>query len=233
MAMTNTIHIIENHYFGAADAGETHLRARGFDVHIHKVWNGASLPELTGEEAGMLVMGGPQMVSEHEKWPYMADEFHLMEEAMAKGVPMIGICLGAQMIAHILGATVRYAPDDGQLMGYYETKWTDAGAALKPRMTHVLNGNAQGFDLPSGAKLLAYSEETTHPNQAFIYGDNVLALQFHPEVNRAILNNWQTDYAYLLGKPGTQTVAQQDAGFVAHDASVKAWYGGLLDEWFE
>lgn len=226
--MTKTVHIIENHYFGSADAGETHLRHQGFNVRIHKVWKDAPMPKLDGNTAGVLVLGGPQMVSEHEKWHHMAAEFRFVETVIQQQVPLIGICLGAQVIAHVLGATVRYAPDGGQLMGYYKTKPAQSDNDLFGEEMHVLNGNAQGFDVPKTAKLLAYSEETTHANQAFAYGDKVVAIQFHPEVTRAILTNWQTDYAYLLGRPGTQTVEQQNVGFEQYDARLKAWYQGLL-----
>ncbi|MGB7431711.1 MAG: hypothetical protein WA921_04495 [Ahrensia sp.] len=226
--MKNTVHIIENHDFGSADAGETHLRHQGYNVHIHKVWKDAPMPKLDGNTAGVMVLGGPQMVSEHEKWPHMAAEFRFVETVIQQQVPLIGICLGAQVIAHVLGASVRYAPDGQQLMGYYKTKPVDPKSHLFGQEMYVLNGNAQGFDVPKTAKLLAYSDETTHPNQAFTYGDTVIALQFHPEVTRDILNHWQTDYAYLLGRPGTQTIAQQDAGFVQYDGAIKAWYLDLL-----
>lgn len=228
--MKNTVHIIENHDFGSPDAGEAHLRQQGYDVRIHKVWNGAPMPTLEANTAGVMVLGGPQMVSEHEKWPYMADEFRFVETVIQQQVPLIGICLGAQVIAHVLGATVRYAPDGGQLMGYYKTKPADPKSNWFDQEMYVLNGNAQGFDVPATADLLAYSEETTHRNQAFTYGSKVVALQFHPEVTRAILTHWQTDYAYLLGRPGTQTIEQQNAGFVKHDAALKVWYKNLLDK---
>lgn len=222
--MSRTVHIIENHDFGSPDAGQTHLIAQGFDVQIHKVWNGAPMPHVDGNTAGVMLLGGAQMVSEHEKWPYLADEFAFVERVIATQTPLLGICLGAQIIAHVLGATVRYGANDAMSMGYYETSATDAGKLVMLDRLMTLNGNAQGFDLPHGATLLATSSETVHPNQAFSYGDHVLALQFHPEVTRPILDRWQTEFADSIGRPGTRSLEQQNAGFERYDKTLKAWY---------
>ena len=229
---TKVIHVIEHWAIAEPDAGRRHLIASGFDVRVHDPWRGEALPVLSGDEAGLMVMGGPQMVSEHEQWPYLADEFRLIEQAMKLDIPLIGICLGSQMIAHVLGATVRYADRGALSMGFYETRATDAAKGFLPETMMTLNGNAQGFDLPSGATLLATSDETVHPNQAFRHGDKVLALQFHPEVTRAILDQWQTEFADLVTRPGSRSIEEQNAGFAAHNARLKAWYQKTLDGWF-
>lgn len=226
------IHIVE-HWALPPDAGRQHIAARGFDVRVHEPWRGGGLPGLIGVEAGVMIMGGPQMVSEHETWPYLADEFGFIEQAMRHDVPLIGVCLGSQMIAHVLGATVDYAADPQALsMGLYDTRATAGGTALLPERLMTLNGNAQGWSLPHGATLLATSDETIHRNQAFAYGDTVLALQFHPEVTPEILEIWKRDFGTLFGRPGTQSEAETDAGFARHDAALKVWYRGLLDRWF-
>ncbi|MEL6921168.1 MAG: hypothetical protein AAFO77_09100 [Pseudomonadota bacterium] len=230
MNQGRTVHIIE-HWDTPTDAGQTHLRESGFEVQVHHPWRGDRVPELTGEEAGVLVMGGPQMVSEHSQWPYLADEFRLIEKAMKRDVALIGVCLGSQMIAHVLGAHVRYVVDpDAMSMGFFETKSLDL-SFMPPKMM-TLNGNAQGWELPHGAKLLATSKETVHPNQASAYGHNVLALQFHPEVTRDALAQWHTTFAHLIGRPGTQTVAEQMAGFERWQHGANAWYNNVLDRMF-
>ena len=227
------IHVVEHWPIAEPDAGRRHLMARGFDVRVHEPWKGGRLPVLTGDEVGVMVMGGPQMVSERHKWRYLSAEFRWIEQAMEKAVPLVGICLGSQMIAHVLGATVRYAPDDGLSMGFYETKPTQAAAGFLPEALMTLNGNSQGFDLPAGAALLATSDETVHPNQAFSYAETTVALQFHPEVTRPILDQWQREFASSIGRPGSRSKAEQDAGFDAHDAALKAWYRGFLDARFQ
>ncbi|MEM1376309.1 MAG: type 1 glutamine amidotransferase [Pseudomonadota bacterium] len=225
--MSRTVHIIE-HWDTPPDAGQIHLRGRCFDVRVHHPWKGETLLQLNGDEAGLLVMGGPQMVAEHETWPYLADEFRLIEKAMALDVPVIGVCLGSQMIAHVLGAEVRYGDDPEAIsMGFFESKSIDLN--FMPAKMMTLNGNAQGWDLPYGAELLATSDETIHPNQVFSYGDNVLALQFHPEATRAALDNWHTTFAHLLERPGVQSLEEQLAGFDRWQGEATDWYLHLLD----
>ncbi|MEO1701753.1 MAG: gamma-glutamyl-gamma-aminobutyrate hydrolase family protein [Pseudomonadota bacterium] len=229
--MSRLVHIIE-HWDTPPDAGQKFLVAQGFDVRVHHPWNGDPVPKVTGGEAGVLVMGGPQMVSAHEKWPYLADEFALIEQAMRQDVPLIGVCLGSQMIAHVLGAKVNYGDDPEALsMGFYETRSPADG--FMPTSMMTLNGNAQGWELPHGATLLARSDQTLHPNQAFSYDNKVLGLQFHPEVTREIFDLWHAYYGHLIGRPGTQTQVAQNEGFAKWQNEAIEWYEDILTERFQ
>jgi GMP synthase (glutamine-hydrolysing) len=229
-ALSGIIHVIEHWALAEPDFGRHHLIDRGFDMRVVEPWKGEALPELTGEEAGVMLMGGPQYVTALDEAPYLADEMRFAEEAMEKGVPLVGICLGSQMIAHMLGAQVGYHADGHSCFGFYELAPTDAGQALLPKTMQVLAGNAQGWDMPSDVTPLAYGE--IFPNQAFQAGETTIALQFHPEVTRPILQQWQDEYGDMIGKPGTHSVERQWADFEAHDAALKAWYADFLDGWF-
>lgn len=233
-ALDNTIHVIEHWQIAEPDAGRQHLIASGYDVRVINPWSGDQLPVLTGDEAGVMVMGGSQMVSEvsADTHPYMRDELRFVEDAMAKDVPLVGVCLGSQMIARVMGAKVDYHPDRKLAIGYYNVEPTVAGRELGlSRELKVLNGNSQGWDLPRGAELLATSD-IPHPNQAFRHG-NTLALQFHPEVTRKILTQWQTEHEDYMRQPGAQGFEEQNAGFDAYDNALKAWYRRVLDGWFK
>ena len=229
-ALNGPIIVIEHWAAVEPDFGRRHLAARGHDLRVVEPWRGEALPELTGEEAGVMLMGGPQLVTHLGEAPYLRDEFVLAEKAMALGLPMLGICLGSQMIAHVLGARVGFHPDGHSTFGFYDLYPTDEGRAHFPPGLKVLAGNTQGWDMPSGATPLAHGQ--VFPNQAFQSGETTVALQFHPEVTRPILDQWQAEFPAMIGKPGTQTIAEQDAGFAAHDAALKAWYADFLDGWF-
>ncbi|MCR9120962.1 MAG: hypothetical protein NXH91_01650 [Phyllobacteriaceae bacterium] len=226
------LYVIEHWAVAEPDAGRRHLIARGHDVRVIEPWRGETLPTLTGEEAGVMIMGGPQMVTDLASHAYLADECWLIEQAMEKSVPLIGVCLGSQLIAHVLGASVDFNPEGRMAMGYYALDVTPAGRDIFDGPMMTLNGNQQGWTVPPGATMLAHGDPALTPNQAFRAGDTMIGFQFHPEVTRTILDQWQTEFAAHVGRPGTRSKEEQDEGFARHDAALKRWYFGFLDRWF-
>lgn len=229
------LYVIEHWQIAEPDAGRQHLIAQGYDVRVVEPWKGEALPALVGDEAGVMIMGGPQMISEAtaSNNAFLLDELKFIEDAMEKQIPLVGVCLGSQMIATAMGAKVSYRDDGAMAMGFYAIDAKPEGKAigLADDMM-VLNGNSQTWTLPAGAQLLATARaDNPHINQAF-RADKTLALQFHPEVTRPILTQWQLEFGEYIGRPGTQTKDQQNAGFEAYDAKLKAWYRNVLDDWF-
>jgi GMP synthase (glutamine-hydrolysing) len=159
----------------------------GLDVHTVKPLAGQPLPDH-GEVAGAVVMGGPMNVDETERFPALAAEREWLAEAARRQLPLLGVCLGAQLLARALGAEVRpgerkeigfapvdvSAPDDPVLGG------------LAPR-TEVLHWHGDVFDLPDGAQRLASSELTE--NHAFRVG-NAWGVLFHAEGDLALVEAW-------------------------------------------
>lgn len=222
--------VIEHRDYPVADRGQLHLAERGFNVRRSANVRGEPLPELDENTAGMIVMGGPQNMTQLDEFPFLIDEMKLAERAMEKGIPLLGICLGAQMIAHALGAHVGDHPDGHVAFGYYEVVPTAEGKAVLPAGLHAPAGNAQGFDLPAGATLLAQGE--LFPNQAYRVGSTVCGLQFHPEVTRSILDIWHVVLGDKFAKPGAQDQETQNRCFSQHDAALHDWYTGFLDNMF-
>ncbi len=142
----------------------------------------------------IMVMGGPMGVYEADKYPYLEKEIAFLQRRIAADRPLLGVCLGAQLMAAALGANV-YKGKSGQEIGWYDIRVNDAG---KKTSAAVLDGNmfhwhGDTFDLPEGATLLASSEK--YANQIFSYGHNALALQCHPEVKADELEGWFTAFA--------------------------------------
>ena len=226
--MAKKILFIEHKLQPEPDAGQLHLRARGVDLHILHPFAGDPLPDPNTAD-GVIVMGGPQMVTEIDQHPYLQAEAAFLARAAAENIPTLAICLGAQLLAHALDARVDWHPERAAAFGYHALKTTDAAQGLFPKNLHVLSGNAQGFDMPTGVTPLAHAE--TWPNQAFAH-KSALAFQFHPEITRGLLDEWQTALADNIGRPGTTGIAQQNADFAAHDPGLKHWYRALLDRHF-
>jgi GMP synthase (glutamine-hydrolysing) len=156
-------------------------------VHTVKPLAGHPLPAHE-EVAGAVVMGGPMNVDEVERFPALAAEREWLAEAVGRGMPVLGICLGAQLLARALGAEV--GPGESKELGFAEVEITDPDdpilGGLAPR-SEVLHWHGDVFDLPDGAQHLAASELTE--NQAFRVG-NAWGVLFHPEADLALVEAW-------------------------------------------
>lgn len=143
---------------------------------------------------GVIVMGGPMGVYETRAHPWIEQELTLLKEALDKGLPVLGVCLGAQLLAAAAGSSVY--PGEKPEVGFGSVKLTPEGRA-HPALgvgagsgdtLEVFHWHGDTFDLPRGAALLASSP--LYENQAFSLGPTVLGLQFHLEVDQQTLELW-------------------------------------------
>ena len=151
---------------------------------------GYKLPAPSDYNA-LIVMGGPMNVYETDEFPYLIEEEKIIKTAIEKNYLVLGICLGAQMMAKALDAKVTKGKT--KEIGWYDINLTEDGIedkALGPlgNKVKVFQWHGDTFDIPSGAVRLAGSE--LFPNQAFRYGKRAYALQFHLEVTEDIIKNW-------------------------------------------
>jgi GMP synthase (glutamine-hydrolysing) len=167
------------------------LRDRGHRiryVNFHR--NPEARPDIRRYDA-LIVLGGPQMPDQADRHPHLRFEMQCIEAALERGIPVLGICLGAQLLAHTLGAPVR--PMNPWEIGWYDLAPTHQSAAdpLFCALTEeqpVFQWHGYTFDLPQGAVQLARSSSCE--NQAFRYGANAYALQFHLELDERLINRW-------------------------------------------
>ena len=140
----------------------------------------------------VMVFGGDQNVGEEIEHPWLHDEYDALRRLVAADVPLLGVCLGAQTLAHATGGSVE--PIGSTLAGFYETSLTAAGAAdpvlgVLPSQFPALNLNGYRFTPADEATVLATGPVT----QAFRLGARAWAVQFHPEVRRDQVVEWFTD----------------------------------------
>jgi GMP synthase (glutamine-hydrolysing) len=160
---------------------EQWVTRQGNIISATKFYNGDTLPPVDDLD-WVIVMGGPMNIYEDDKYPWLNSEKHFIEAAIEKNKVVLGICLGSQLIADVLGSKV-YKGQEKEI-GWYpitmtpEARNSSVFASLPESLT-VFHWHGDTFDLPSGAVRLAYSEACA--NQAFIYADKVLGLQFHLE----------------------------------------------------
>ena len=151
-----------------------------------RVNDGQTVPASIKGAGGLIVMGGPMSVYQIDRYPWLRDEMRLIEDAAKSNVPVLGVCLGAQIVAAALGAKVDRNPN-GKEIGWHPIRLHDSAKddrlmrGLPATMT-PFHWHGDIFDLPRGAVSLASSDKT--PCQAFRHGDKVYGFQFHIEVTR-------------------------------------------------
>lgn len=225
----NRIVLIDHHDNPPDDRVSTHLAELGYELDLRRPADGDALGELGDDLAGTVLFGGMQNVDQLEQYPFLNDEIAWVR-ACHERVPMLGICLGAQLIAHALGAKVTPMREQACEFGYYPVTPTAYAQSWMPQPLHVMQAHFYEFDLPHGATLLASGENC--PNQAFRHGQCTYALQFHPEVTPQILRRWQdSDWAFF-DADGAQSREQQDALGACHDARQHAWFVDFLTRLF-
>jgi GMP synthase (glutamine-hydrolysing) len=165
------------------------LTERGADIVRAELDEGAGLPDWREFDA-IVAMGGPMSVNDEDEHPWLRSEKRTIGDAVRAGLPFWGACLGVQLLAASLGASVYAGPEPE--VGLLEVTLTEDGrldpvlAGLPPTLT-TLQWHGDTFEVPSGAVLLAGSP--TYPNQAFRYG-RAYGVQFHMEVSREMALAW-------------------------------------------
>jgi GMP synthase (glutamine-hydrolysing) len=188
---TKTVNVIRHLAFEDLGSFSSVLQAHGYKINYVDAGYD-DLSQIDAVSDGLLViLGGPISVNDTAMFPFLDEEISLLKQRIAADRPTLGICLGAQMIARALGAKVY--PGDEKEIGWYDLSLTAAGEQsalryLDAKHCSMLHWHGETFDLPVGAALLASSEK--FPHQAFSYGKNILALQFHPEVTQRSMEKW-------------------------------------------
>jgi GMP synthase-like glutamine amidotransferase len=197
------------------------IRERGLDVLTVELDDGETLPPLAEVDA-ILAMGGPMSANDDDEHPWLAGERVFLREAVEAGVPVLGACLGAQLLAAALGAGV-YPVAAGPEVGLLPVDLTAAGeadplfAGLGPSFV-TCQWHGDTFDLPAGAELLASSPHCR--NQAFRVGDGAYAIQFHVEPTREQIAEWREIPEYAAALEQVLGPPEAEAFFAETDARV-------------
>jgi GMP synthase (glutamine-hydrolysing) len=209
------------------------LDARGYQIRLIEPFAG-DLDGIDPAEADVtIVLGGAIGVNDAPRYPFLTDEIRFIEKRLKSGKPILGACLGGQLIAAALGARI-YKGREVEV-GYLPVTLTEDGkrsalSALAHNNYRIMHWHGDAFDLPSGATRLAYSDIT--PNQAFSMGPNVLGLQFHMEADPRIVGGWTVAYIGDIER-GKISLADLRAGIAREGTAAGEAGAKTLAKWLD
>jgi GMP synthase (glutamine-hydrolysing) len=183
---------------------EPALQRANHTIRVIQTQHGQAVPQDIEGSVGLIIMGGPMGVYEQDRYSFLGDEIRLIQHALKREIPILGICLGAQLLAAALGSPVR--PGQKKEIGWHPVMLTSE-AAVDPLWQDIpatftgFHWHGDFFEKPHGAVSLASSALT--PCQAFRYGAAVYGLQFHIEVTETMIQDWVTLFVGELTETNT------------------------------
>ncbi|MBN1794063.1 MAG: type 1 glutamine amidotransferase [Candidatus Omnitrophica bacterium] len=191
---------------------KTFFEREGMPTTVSHVAQRDVLPEGLKGITAIIILGGPMNVYEEEAYPFLKEEDRFIRKALQAHIPILGICLGAQLLAKACGAVVRRGV--AHEMGWHVARLTDAGArdplfARCLKEFTVFQWHEDRFDIPADGVLLAESEKCAH--QAFRVNGNAYGIQFHIEVTPEMVTSW------ILAYLGPESLTQADIFIMVKD----------------
>jgi len=199
MKKTN-IHLLQHASIEGLGSIEDWIISKGHHLTSTQLYENTNFPEID-EIDWLIIMGGPMSVYEEEKYQWLIPEKQFIRQAIDNKKIVLGICLGSQLIANVLGA--RVYPNKFKEIGWFRVRMTSDAAHSKlfnffPKQLTVFQWHGDTFDIPSGAIHIAASEACN--NQAFVFKDKVVALQFHFETNLEDIDEMVNNFSNELVK---------------------------------
>lgn len=175
------------------------LGRKGISWHLVAIDEGAAVPHSIDGCSGLVFMGGPMSVN--DDLPWIGQELALIRAAQTAGLPVLGHCLGGQLISKALGGTITANPV--REIGWHPVRKSDTGTAEKwlaglPREMTLFHWHGETFSIPVGAEVILENDTCAH--QAFAIG-NTLALQCHVEMQAPMVAEWAALYKDEIGQP--------------------------------
>lgn len=205
------------------------FRRNGHALDVRRPYDGEALPKSLSGHCGAVIFGGPQ--SANDALPHIRREVDWIGVALKERKPFLGICLGAQMLAHHLGARVDHCCRGTVEIGYHPVRTTPGGAQMLGALpAKMFQWHREGFEVPAGGRLLAVSDGC-YPNQAFGFGPAAVGVQFHPEITFAQINRWSGGNPVRLLMRGATPRQEQMETHLVHAPMVHRWLDQFLQQW--
>jgi GMP synthase (glutamine-hydrolysing) len=225
-SMSDTVLLFVHQEHSVAGHMATLFSERGYKFERCCPCMGDPVPESAEPYAAVVMFGGPMSANDCAM-DGIRKELDFIPKILGAEVPFLGLCLGGQLLARVLGAKIS-THDAGHIeAGFTKIYPTEAGRAWFEESDIFYQWHREGFDVPETATLLATGD--IFPNQAFSYGKNAIATQFHPEITREMIDRWTMHGAHRLGRPGAQPRQAHLKGWDLFNKNVDRWGRSLLD----
>jgi GMP synthase (glutamine-hydrolysing) len=203
MSMTGTVLVVQPVACETLGTIEWALQTHGLTHRYVRIHQADEVPADLGDAAGLIVMGGPMSVYDHGRLSHLMQEMRVMESALKSGRPVLGVCLGSQLLAHVLGAKVYPGPQ--KEIGWHSVSVLlaakpDATWAAAPDAFVGLHWHGDVFDLPTGATQLASSHLTAC--QVFRFGHSAYGILFHMEATASQIDQMAAAFPDELQQSG-------------------------------
>ena len=230
--MTPTVLVVVHQEHSTPGKVGEFLTKRGYALDRRCPNLGDPLPQDLGNYAAAVVFGGPMSANDDHLDGIKAELGWLERCALPSDCPLLGICLGAQEIARVLGAKVGPHPDGLVEIGYVDVQPTGVCGSFMKERTVFYQWHSETFDIPKDAAHLAENE--LFPGQAFRYGGHVYGIEFHPEMTKEMIERWATSEKGApkierLKDKGAQPREEQLEGYERHTAESDRWLDHFLD----
>lgn len=227
------IHSLQHVAFEDIGSLTRDIESRGFTLTTTHWYKGESAPDLSEFDA-LIVMGGPMGVYDEDIYPWLTTEKALIKRAIGAGKKVMGICLGAQLIADVLGASVsrnKYREIGWFPISTHASTEQHPVAAILNRCKTVFHWHGDTFELPANAQLLASSEACQH--QAFVIGNQIYGFQFHLETTETSANNLLTHCADDLDNSTYVQTAEDIMSNPKHFHAINSAMSEVFTEWLK
>jgi GMP synthase (glutamine-hydrolysing) len=204
------------------------FQRNGYHLDLRRPCLGDDLPATLQNHCGAVIFGGPQSANDCEE--PIKREIEWIGVPLKENKPYLGICLGAQMLAQHLGATVDHCKNGCVEIGYHPIRPCNGTRMLGDLPDHVYQWHREGFSVPHGATLLAVSDGP-FPNQAIAFGKCAIGFQFHPEITYVQVNRWSGSNPTRLLMRGAKPRHEQFADHLVHGPRVWRWLDQFLHRW--
>lgn len=203
------------------------LKDRGYEIKACNPAHGVAMPDDDADCAAMVIYGGVQSVND-SSLGYLDDERRVLERWLKDDRPVLGLCLGGQLIAQVLGAKVGHHPKGLHEVGYVSIEPVDTDFMSEPMFQYQWHN--EGFEVPLDAVKLARG--SVYDNQAYRYGSNTYGFQFHPEVTTELVGIWNSEVEQVKrDNPGADPVDKQLLDSARYDPAVNDWTCQFLQRW--